>query len=74
VGVGRAGSTLAAPSRRVTARWRAPVRSANGVELEDTVELGGVLFVADVAIQIPLEVELYDAAGKLVGRHTAFSF
>ncbi len=53
---------------------RVRLRSANGVELEDTVEQGEVLFLSDDAIQTPLEVELYDGAGNLVGRHMTFNF
>jgi len=52
---------------------RVRLRSANGVELEDTVEQGEVLFMSDDAIQTPLEVELYDGAGNLVGRHMTFN-
>jgi hypothetical protein len=53
---------------------RVRLRSANGVELEDTVEVGEVLFLTDEAIQTPLEVELYDGSGNLAGSHTAFDF
>jgi hypothetical protein len=53
---------------------RVRLRSANGVELEDTVEEGEALFVSDEAIQTPLEVELYDGAGDLIARHTTFAF
>ncbi len=53
---------------------RVRLRSANGVEVEDTVEGGEVLFQSDDAIQTPLEVELYDGAGTLVGSHTLFTF
>jgi len=48
------------------------LRSANGVELEDTVETGEVIFLTDDVVQTPIEVDLYDGAGNLVGRHTAF--
>ncbi|HEX3272255.1 MAG TPA: hypothetical protein VHR15_16535 [Ktedonobacterales bacterium] len=53
---------------------RVLLRSANGVELEDTVEHGEVLFLSDNVIQAPLEVELCDGAGNLVGRHMTFNF
>jgi hypothetical protein len=53
---------------------RVRLRSANGVELEDTVEDGEVIFLTDDAIQTPLEVELYDGAGDLVARHMTFNF
>jgi hypothetical protein len=53
---------------------RVRLHSANGVELEDTVEQGEVLFISDEVVQIPLEVELYAAAGNLVGSHTLFTF
>ncbi len=45
--------------------------SENGVTLEDTVEDGLVLFVIDQWVQRPLQVELYDRAGNLVGTHQA---
>ena len=53
---------------------RVRLRSANGVESDDTVEQGEVLFLSDDAIQTSLEVELYDGAGNLVGRHMTFNF
>jgi hypothetical protein len=53
---------------------RVLLRSANGVELEDTVEQGEVLFMGADAIQTPLEVELYDGAGNLAGSHMLFTF
>jgi hypothetical protein len=52
---------------------RVRLRSANGVEMEDTVNQGEVLFITDDVVQIPLEVELYDGAGNLIGRHTLFT-
>ena len=51
---------------------RVRLRSANGIEMEDTVEQGEVLFLSADAIQTPLDVELYDGAGNLIARHTAF--
>jgi len=53
---------------------RVRLRSANGVELEDTVEQGEVLFMSDDAIHTPLEVELYDGAGNIAGSHMLFTF
>jgi hypothetical protein len=53
---------------------RVRLRSANGVELEETVESGEVLFMTDDAVQTPIEVELYDSSGNLVGRHMLFTF
>jgi len=66
-----AGGAIEEDSGAVT---RVRLWSANGVEMEDTVEGGEVLFLSDDAIQTPLEIELYDGAGNLVGSHTAFSF
>jgi len=51
---------------------RVRLRSANGIEMEDTVEQSVVLFMSADALRMPLEVELYDDAGNLVARHTAF--
>ena len=45
--------------------------SKNGVELEDTVEDGLVLFLTDQAIVLPVQVELYDDTNTLVSRHKA---
>jgi len=53
---------------------RVRLRSTNGFEMEDTVEGGEVLFLTEVEVQTPLQLELYDASGNLVGRHTCFSF
>jgi hypothetical protein len=53
---------------------RMRLRSANGIGMEDTVEQGEVLFLSADAVQTPFEVEFYDDAGNLVGRHTAFDF
>jgi hypothetical protein len=74
VATGHTSSSPAAPSRRIVAPLRARLRSATGVELEDTLEGGEVHFLTDDAIQTPLEVELYESAGSLAGRHSAFSF
>ncbi len=45
--------------------------SANGIVLEDLVQDGLVLFVSDRWVQRPLQVELYDRSGILVGTHQA---
>ncbi|HEY8326286.1 MAG TPA: hypothetical protein VIG77_17445 [Ktedonobacterales bacterium] len=50
------------------------LHTANGIVLEDSVDDDHiVLFLSDDAIQIPLEVELWDAAGRLVARHQAMT-
>jgi hypothetical protein len=51
---------------------RVRLRSANGIELEDTVDEGVVLFVTDQYITLPLQAELYDRAGALVWQHPVF--
>jgi hypothetical protein len=51
---------------------RVRLRSANGMEMEDTVEDGEVLFLTDDEVQTPVQVELYDGGGNLIGSHTAF--
>ncbi len=45
--------------------------SENGIVLEDTVQDGLVLFLSDQWVERPLQVELYDRSGKLVGAHQA---
>jgi hypothetical protein len=52
---------------------RVRLYAANGVELEDTVDQGFVLFLTDAAVQSPSQVELLDAAGTIVSRHAAMS-
>ncbi len=46
--------------------------AANGTIMEDTVDAGGVLFVTDQHVELPIRVELYDQAGQLVAQHDAF--
>lgn len=46
--------------------------SKNGQVLEDLVQDGLVLFISDQKIQMPVQVELYDRAGNLVGTHPCF--
>jgi hypothetical protein len=45
--------------------------SKNGVELEDRVEDGLVLFLTDQYVVLPVQVELYDDKNVLVSRHKA---
>ncbi len=45
--------------------------SSNGVVLEDTVENGIVLFVTNQNVEMPVQVELYDATNNLVGSNRA---
>lgn len=48
--------------------------TANGLVLEDRVDADHiVLFLSDDDVQIPLDVELWDGAGRLVARHQAMS-
>lgn len=46
------------------------LNSNNGLVLEDTVEDGLVLFVTDQKVRVPIEVELYNRSGELIGKHT----
>jgi len=46
--------------------------AANGTTMEDTVDAGVVLFVTDQRVELPLQAELYDQSGQLIGRHSAF--
>jgi hypothetical protein len=41
----------------------------NGTEIEDTVDDGIVLFLSEQRIELPVEAEMYDGAGKMVYRH-----
>ncbi len=43
--------------------------SGNGNILEDTVQDGLVVFAPEQGIPLPIQVELYDSAGNLVGTH-----
>jgi hypothetical protein len=45
--------------------------SKNGIELEDTVEDGLVLFLTDQYVVLPVQVELYDDHNVLISRHRA---
>ncbi len=46
--------------------------SSNGQVLEDHVEYGFVLFLTEREMQRPIEAELYDRSGVLVGKQVAF--
>jgi hypothetical protein len=48
--------------------------SANNIILEDLVQDGLVLFVSDQAVQRPLQAELFDRSGKVVGTHQVLSW
>lgn len=43
--------------------------SSDGVVLEDKVQDGLVMFIASQKIHFPIQVEIYDQVGKLVGNH-----
>ena len=45
--------------------------SENGIVLEDIVQDGLAIFLSDQWVERPLQVELYDRSGKLVGMHQA---
>jgi len=46
---------------------------SNGQGVEDTVdETGYVIFVTDQKMHVPVQVELYNRAGDLVGQHKRF--
>ena len=44
--------------------------AANGSVLEDIVQDGVVMFVTNQHVQVPVQVELYDHSGTIVGTHT----
>ncbi len=46
--------------------------AANGTIMEDTVDAGVVLFVTDQRVELPLQAELYDQSGQMIGQHIAF--
>jgi hypothetical protein len=50
------------------------VRLIDGKELalEDTVDDGLVLFLSEQPLQRPIQAELYDSAGRLVGQHRLY--
>ncbi|MFI5274970.1 MAG: hypothetical protein ACHQ4H_18220 [Ktedonobacterales bacterium] len=51
---------------------RMRLRAANGVVIDDTIDHGVALFVTDEEITLPIEAELYDARGTLIGQQIAF--
>jgi len=51
---------------------RVRLRAANGVDLEDTVYDGLVLFLTDSTVQLPVEAELMDGVSTIISRHIAF--
>jgi hypothetical protein len=46
--------------------------SSNGEVLEDEAEDGFVIFLTDQKIQLPIEAELYNRSGTLVGKQEVF--
>ena len=51
---------------------RVRLTGSNGQVLEDTVDDGLVLFVTDQKVRVPVQVELYNRSGELVGQHPWF--
>jgi hypothetical protein len=51
---------------------RVRLTSKNGRVLEELIRDNLVLFITDQKIQVPVQVELYDRTGSLVGTHSAF--
>lgn len=51
---------------------RVRLLSKNGQILEDQVQNGLVLFISNQKMQMPIQAELYDRAGKLVSSHPGF--
>ncbi len=49
---------------------RVRLTGSNGQVLEDTVDDGLVLFVTDQKVRVPVQVELYNHSGEVVGQHT----
>jgi hypothetical protein len=47
---------------------------ANGTTVEDTVDDGLVLFITAEPVEAPIQVELLDRNGALVGQHPAFDY
>ena len=73
--LGRGGTPFCAGGRVIDHGFGvAQVRliGSNGLVLEDQVEHGFVLFLTDQEIQGPIEAELYDRSGRLVGKQVAF--
>jgi hypothetical protein len=51
---------------------RVRLRFKNGVELEDTIDDGLVLFIADRAVNPPAAVDILDSAGLVIESHGAY--
>ena len=52
---------------------RVRLRFKNGVELEDTVDDGLVLFIADRVVKVPASADILDSAGLPMASHPAFT-
>jgi hypothetical protein len=48
---------------------RVRLTGSNGQVLEDTVDDGLVLFVTDQKVRVPVQIELYNRSGEVVGKH-----
>lgn len=46
----------------------------NGVILEDSVQDDKVLFITDQKVQVPVQVEVYNGSGELLGTQIAFDY
>lgn len=51
---------------------RVRLRFKNGVELEDTIDDGLVLFIADRAVNPPAAVDILDSAGLVIESHAGY--
>jgi hypothetical protein len=51
---------------------RVRLRFKNGVELEDTIDDGLVLFIADRAVNPPAAVDILDSAGLVIESHGGY--
>jgi hypothetical protein len=51
---------------------RVQLIGSNGTTLEDTVDDGWVLFLTDQPVELPVQVQLYDGAGRMVNYHLLF--
>jgi len=49
---------------------RVRLTGSNGQVLEDTVDDGLVLFVTEQKVRVPIQVELYNRSGEVVGKHS----
>jgi hypothetical protein len=72
---GRGGTLFCAGGRVIDHGFgvaRVRLIGSSGLVLEDQAEHGFVLFLTDQEIQRPVEAELYDRSGGLVGKQVAF--